>query len=142
VAILLVLHILGVGLWLGCAGAETLLEIVGDRKPELKRTVIRLHYWIDLTVELPVVLLALVTGIALATQLPADGGWELAKRIIGLVALTANLGAIGAVIARERAARAGDERALERRQSLFGTLVVVAAPAALVALIIALARVG
>lgn len=141
-AILLVLHVFGVGLWLGCAGAETLLEIAGERKPELRRTVIRLHYWIDLVVELPAVLLALVTGIALATQLPADGGWDLAKRIIGLVALTANLGAIGAIVARERAARAGDERALARRQSLFGTLVVVAAPAALVALIIALARVG
>lgn len=141
-AILLVLHILGVGLWLGCAGAETLLEIVGERKPELRRTVIRLHYWIDLVVELPVVLLALVTGLALAAQVPADGGWDQAKRIIGLIALIANLGAIGAVIARERAARTGDERTLARRQSLFGTLVVVAAPAAVTALVIALARVA
>jgi hypothetical protein len=100
-----------------------------------------LHYWIDLVVELPAVLLALVTGIMLAVEIPAEG-WGTAKRVIGLVALIANLGAIGAVIARERAARAGDERALARRQSLFGTLVVVAAPAALVALIIALARVS
>ena len=136
-----VLHVFAVGLWLGLAGAETIIELRGRRSESERATAIRLHYWMDITIEVPALLVALVTGFMLARDVDI-AGWMLVKAVTGTVGIVGTLASVGAVIARYRAFQRGDRAAVDARDALFSRLVAVALASTLVALVIAMARVA
>jgi len=136
----LVVHILSVGLFLGIAGSETVVEMMG-RDPDKRAESIRLHYRIDLALEIPVLVVAIGTGIWLALRAHPHG-WALVHTIAGAVGLGATSLAVVAVIRRQQASVRDDQAALEKAQKAFQLLVALAIPAVLVALVVALARVA
>jgi hypothetical protein len=63
--ILRMLHLLVLSLWGGVVATEAVIEIYPFRHREMHPATIRLHYWIDLLVETPLVLAVIVTGASL-----------------------------------------------------------------------------
>jgi len=63
--ILAMLHLVMLSLWGGVVATEAVIEVYPFRQRELHTATIRFHYWIDLLVELPLVLAVIATGSAL-----------------------------------------------------------------------------
>lgn len=94
-------HLMLVSVWLGIVLAETALELLG-RVPEHAAFTARVHYWIDLCFEVPVVVLVLVTGILLLGQALPLTNLLLVKILLALVAIAANFICAGLVFFRKR----------------------------------------
>ncbi len=63
--ILAMLHLMVLSLWGGVVATEAVIEIYPFRNRDIHPATIRLHYWIDLLVEAPLVLAVVVTGASL-----------------------------------------------------------------------------
>jgi hypothetical protein len=106
-----VAHFFAVTLWLGLALGETVLE-AGATDDESRRFAAKLHYRLDMFLELPLLLVVLGTGGSLAARAWPFTTLHWIKVGAGLVAVGANLLCVGAVVARRR--QIEDPRALER----------------------------
>jgi uncharacterized membrane protein len=126
--ILLPLHLVFVGLWLGCVLTEVLFEraLLGQGRAQ-ELILVRLHQRVDFFIETPAFLVVLITGaLMLATSNPSPALH--AKITIGLVAIAANIYCVWLVFRRAKAAVAGqwDEFArLDHLQHKFGAVVLV-----------------
>lgn len=98
---LLVAHLVLVSAWGGLVIGEGVMEL-GARDDASRAHAARLHLWMDLLGELPLILAVLVTGTALALRVWPLSTWHMAKAGCGLVAVTANLLCVGVVVARYR----------------------------------------
>jgi hypothetical protein len=103
------LHLVLVSLWAGLALAETVLEI-GANDDDARRTAAKLHYRLDLGLELPLLVGVLLTGGLLTAR-----SWPLTSLLsikvgAGLAAVSANLACVVAVVLRRR--RIDDREAL------------------------------
>ena len=99
--ILAMLHLIMLSLWGGVVATEAVIEVLPFRQRELHAATIRFHYWIDLLVELPLVLAVIATGAALFFLTDEVTPLHLVKVGLGagLAAAGAKLGR-GAVVAR------------------------------------------
>ena len=109
---LLVIHVACAGLWLGCVLVEVAFErvLVGL---QMREFLARLHYWVDLLIELPAFLIVLATGQQLlhtATLTPALH----VMTGVGFIAILANIYCVWLVIRRRTFAVAGDMVGYER----------------------------
>jgi uncharacterized membrane protein len=127
--ILLPLHLLFAGVWLGCVLTEALFEraLLGKgRQQEL--ILVELHKRVDLIIETPAFVAVLVSGILLYFQAEAD--WLLHTKIgIGLLAVATNVYCVRLVFLRATAAKLGVWKRfshLDKQQHLYGALVLVA----------------
>lgn len=105
-------HLLLVAVWGGVLLVEGVLEIVGSGSLDGMRRVAWAHYWIDVCVEVPVVLGVLMSGMMLALAVPAFTGLHVVKLGAGLLAIAINLSCVGFVLRRQAAA--GDDAELQR----------------------------
>ena len=133
--ILLSLHLLCIGLWLGCVLTEALFEraLLGKGR-EAERLLSKLHKRVDLLVEIPVFVLVFVTG-ALLIPAAADKQLFHVKLGFALLAILANVYCVYLVFKREHLAQQGDWQAFEkvdRLQHKIGALVLVGILGALV----------
>lgn len=125
---LLVVHLLLVGIWLGCVLTEALFEraLLGKgRAHEL--ILVGLHKRVDLLVELPALLGVLATGIVLLFSAGASPILQ-TKIAFGLLAILANLYCVWLVFRRARAATRGDWsqfEVLDHLQHKWGAVVLV-----------------
>ncbi len=129
---MLTLHLMALGVWIGCVAVETAFEHRLNGKPEWTPAVADLHVLVDLTVETPAFLAALVSGVLLLRT-----GVNASQLMIGagLFAVAFNIFCVGFVLARAKAYRLGEvERArkCDLWQHRLGALVVVFMAAALV----------
>jgi hypothetical protein len=152
--VFLSLHIVGLIAWLGSAAADIILELVLTRtqNADAQRAYISLHRWVDVSVEGPGILLAVVGGVGTLAQtgLLESGvswpAWLWWKVVCGSIAAAANLVCVVFVLARWRAcSRAdGDLPPLANARVRFWNRCVLstgaAVPAALVALALGLAH--
>jgi hypothetical protein len=102
---LLMLHLSGLCLWGGVVLTEAVLELYPHRRPDLHGYTVELHYWIDLLVELP-----LIIGVATTGGLLVAAAWPLSalhvvKILCAAVAVGANVYCIRLVLARRKALR-------------------------------------
>lgn len=125
----MVSHLIAVSVWAGIVLGETVLEQVNRRQPAAREFVARTHYWIDLTVELPIIGMVIATGAALAV-----GAWPLpplfwAHLTAGGVAIGANLYCVSQVVARARSSTVEQWELRDRRvrASAVGVLFALAA---------------
>lgn len=125
--VLLIVHLLSAGLWLGCVLTEALFEraLLGRGRPQ-ELILAELHKRVDTVVEVPAFLLVLGTG---AAMLVSDGGGVLlqAKIGLGLVAILANVYCVWLVFRRAAAAKRGEWEAflrIDHKQHLYGTVVL------------------
>jgi hypothetical protein len=98
--ILAMTHLIMLSLWGGVVATEAVIELYPFRQRELHPATIRFHYWIDLLVELPLVLAVVVTGTVLFFSLDAVTSLHLVKIGLGGAAVAVNLFCIAVVVRR------------------------------------------
>lgn len=133
----LMLHVAAVAFWIGVVGAEFVIERSrADSKPH-GFAVAHNHYWIDVCLELPAVVLVLATGAWLLRGTPMTGLLAV-KVAAGLFAALSNIACIVPVMLRRRAAAAQQLDAVIRHSRSIDRITLVATPAAGVALLLGL----
>ena len=126
--VLVSLHLLLVGVWLGCVLTEALFEraLLGQG-PQAQRLLARLHWRVDLWVEVPAFAAVVATGLALLPGQAWDG-WLVFKLGCASLAVVANTWCVGLVARRQTHALAGDWTAfaaVDHRQHQVGALVLL-----------------
>jgi hypothetical protein len=132
------LHLIFLAMWGGVLGCEFILEAwLPRRGPTGEETLAALHYYIDLGLELPLLLGVIVTGLLLLAGRPIDA--RLAVKLAGAaIALAANLTCVVLVVVRHR----GDKAKLARRTRAIRWTAIIGVPAGFVALYIGLGYAG
>lgn len=126
---LLLLHLVVLALWGGVLASEGVLEILPLRSPELRRAAIAFHYYIDLIVELPLLIAIVATGWLLLRDRPFDGLVAI-KVVSAGASVLANLFCVGFVVNRRLASPEEQSRWTRR---IFGSA-LVSIPGGIVAL--------
>lgn len=110
VGVLSMIHLVVLAMWGGVVATEAVIEVAPFRLRELHPAAIRFHFWIDLLVELPLVLAVVATGAALAFTIDPFTPLHWAKIGLGGLAVAVNLFCIVVVVRRGRqlALRAGE----------------------------------
>lgn len=97
-----IVHLVMLCLWGGVVAAEAVLELYPYRRKSLHEHSIRYHYWIDILVELPLVIAVFSTGMILVVLAWPLTAIHLFKILCAAVAITANLVCIFLVLQRKR----------------------------------------
>ncbi len=115
-------HLILVSTWGGVVLGETVLELAGGTGEAAEQQIARVHLWIDLLIELPIILAVVATGTILAARVWPIVPLLALKLAAGGLAAALNLYCIGAVVARARATDANARRRWTRhvRASAFG----------------------
>jgi len=100
--LLAMVHLMVLSLWGGVVATEAVIEVYPFRKRELHAATIRFHYWIDLLVELPLVLAVIATGAGLWYLTDPVTPLHLVKIGLGGAAVAVNLFCIVVVVKRGR----------------------------------------
>lgn len=134
------MHSLHLGLvfgWLGVLGVEGILEFLPLWRRELRPATAVFHYYIDLILELPLLLGILATGMVLLSGRALDARLVV-KLVASAVAIAANLACVVLVILRHR----GAPERLDDRSRLIYTLIGLGTPVGAVALYLGLGYAG
>jgi hypothetical protein len=94
-------HLILLSMWGGVVLAETVIEAAGVDEASL-RAAARLHYRIDVFVEVPLLGAVLATGAVLTSRAWPPVPLLAAKIAAGLVVIGINLWCVGVVVARHR----------------------------------------
>ena len=97
-----VAHLVLLGLWGGVVAAEAVLELYPVKHPAFARHTAVVHYWIDLLVELPLIVGVALSGVILAALRWPLTSWHWVKLVAAAGAIVANLTCIVLVIRRYR----------------------------------------
>lgn len=123
--ILLTLHLLALGIWIGVVGAEFAIEFHGMKDQESLATAAELHYKTDIWIEIPAFSTVLVTGLLMLNE-DHLGGLFLLKIVFALLAIIFNTVCVYAVFKRRKSLRSGDAdgmRAAEGAMKLGGAII-------------------
>lgn len=104
-------HLLFLALWGGVVVTEAVIELWGRSREDLLRPTVVFHYWIDLLVETPILLLVAGSGLYLLLSLDHLSWLHAVKVSAAALALSANGYCVAQVIGRYRALRAGADSA-------------------------------
>jgi hypothetical protein len=137
---LLLLHLLAVGIWIGCIAVETVVEVSGDYGDEQAFLPAKLHRSIDIFVEIPVLALLFITGLLLIDW-NTLGGLLLVKVLCGTGAILANLACAVVVFRRKRWADLRDTDSIARENRYLAILSALFFPLSLAALSIGIYRI-
>ena len=145
--VLAMAHLTVLAMWGGVVATEAVIEVLPFQKRELHGATIQFHYWIDLLVELPLVLAVIATGVALAVSIDALTPLHLVKIVCGGAAVVVNLFCILVVVRRgKKLERHPDDQSLWRSSKLvltcFATGLLCAAGAVFLGFRFALERLG
>lgn len=99
---LAMMHLVVLALWGGVVAAEAVIELYPFRHPSQHAATIRLHYWIDLLVEAPLVVGVAATGAALLLALDEVTVRHVVKVAFAGAAVAVNVFCIGVVVRRGR----------------------------------------
>jgi hypothetical protein len=112
--------------WGGVVATEAVVELSAYRRREMLPSSVRLHYWIDLLVELPVIVGVIVTGLALTVLTWPLDGLHVVKLACVSVPIAANLYCIAKVVQRRNQLESdGDEtKAWEATRRIIGSAAV------------------
>lgn len=99
------MHLMVLCLWGGVVAAEAVVEVAPFRQKDLHPAAIRFHYWIDLLVELPLVLAVVATGTTLLFLTDPLTPLHWLKVSFGAAAVAINLFCIAVVVKRGRRLR-------------------------------------
>jgi hypothetical protein len=97
-----IIHGVVLCLWGGVVAAESVLELYPYRRRDLHQHSIRFHFWIDLLVELPLIIGVLTTGAVLVARAGPLTGTHIIKIICAAAAVSANLACVALVLKRKR----------------------------------------
>lgn len=132
---LLTAHLFAVAFWLGVVGVEFLLERGRAHSHQHGFNVARLHFQIDMFLEMPAFLVVLATGLALLEPERLSGLYAL-KVAVGALAVMGNLLCIIPIILRKQAADRQDLRGVIRYSLWVDRISATAIPAGLAAFVL------
>ena len=140
-------HLIVLSMWGGVVATEAVIEVYPFRKGDLAEATSRFHYWIDLLVELPLVLAVLATGIASVCLSEHITRLHIVKIAFGGAAIAVNLLCIAVVLRRDRQRLAGATSERLRTASkvvlaCFAVGLACAAVAAVLGFSLGMARLG
>jgi len=110
-------HLVCLTMWGGVVAAEFVLELYPRARKDLEVPTIRFHFWIDLLVELPLVLGVTATGTALIVLAWPLSALHVAKILCAACAIAANFCCIALVVRRKRLLDSGAAEAEQRQQT-------------------------
>ena len=144
---LAMIHLMVLSLWGGVVATEAVVEIFPFRHHEMHPAAIRLHYWIDLVVEAPLVLAVVVTGAWLLLLTDPVTPLHLFKIGFAGAAVAVNIFCIAVVVRRGRRLQrgAGDDQLWSASRvvlACFAVGLVCAGVAAVAGFNLAFARLG
>jgi len=124
----LLIHLVLVGVWLGCVLTEALFEraLLGQGR-EQERILVGLHKRVDVWIEIPAFAGVLISGAVLLSNVTWTPTLQV-KILCGLLAIAANIYCVGLVFRRAKAADLGDWarfEALDHLQHKWGAVVLV-----------------
>jgi len=131
--IVTLLHLVMLALWGGVVATEAVIEISPFRHRELHTATIRMHYWIDLFVELPLVIAVAATGGTLLYLTESITRLHIVKVSFAGAAVAVNLFCIAVVLRRARRIDSAEETALWRASRVVLACFVVGLACAAVA---------
>lgn len=131
-----VAHLVVLGLWGGLVSAEGVVELSPRTDDEL-RNAAKLHYWMDLLVEVPLLAGVVFTGAVLTARVWPLSPLHWLKIGAGLVAVGANSWCVAHVLARRR--HIDDVGELRRHGRWVRVTAAVGVPFAGIALLLGLA---
>lgn len=108
----LFVHILALGVWLGCITIEAILETFAHRDAALRAGVARIHFWIDMLAEVPAFTLVAVSGAMLLQPGLMQGHYALMV-VAGSFAIAVNLLCVLPVVRRRHVANASADPATD-----------------------------
>jgi hypothetical protein len=108
---LLLVHVVGVSTWAGLVLGEGALEL-GCRDTSTRQFAARAHFWLDVLVELPLIIAVVTSGSLLLLRAGTLPALLWMKVALALVAVVLNLACIALVI--QRRLRVGDDAAVAR----------------------------
>ena len=122
---LLTLHLLALGIWIGVVGAEFVIEFDGMNDDESAMRAAKMHYLTDLWVEAPAFTVVLVTGLLMLGEQQLSGLF-LYKVIFGVLAVVFNSVCVVSVFRRRKYALLGDVENMHAANELMkvGALVI------------------
>jgi hypothetical protein len=147
IEILPMIHLIVLSLWGGVVATEAVIEIYPFRRSEMHAATIRLHYWIDLLVEGPLVVAVVATGALLLFRTDPVTPLHLVKVVFAGAAVAVNIFCIAVVVRRgSRLLRGVDDGQLWRASRVvlacFAVGLGCAAVAATLGFNLAMARLG
>jgi len=104
---LLFIHLIAIGIWAGCVATEVVLEIAQEKLPPSESYLAPLHAKIDRAVEIPAILVTLLTGGAMLHQATWDN-LLVAKVSCGVAAVILNSIAAYTVHMRNKCLESGN----------------------------------
>ena len=105
--LLLTLHLLALGIWIGVVAAKFLIEFDDMKGNESLIKASKLHFLTEIWVEIPAFTTVLITGLLMINSSHLQGVF-LYKIIFGLAAIAFNIVCVYAVFRRRAYAIAGD----------------------------------
>jgi hypothetical protein len=105
--ILLTIHLIALGIWIGVVGAEFAIEFDGMKDNESYIRASKMHYKTDIWIEIPAFLIVLITGVLMITEHHLSGLF-LYKIVFGLLAIAFNILCVYAVFKRKKFADLSD----------------------------------
>lgn len=106
-SLLLVVHLIALGIWIGVVGAEFAIEFDGMKDDESYVKASKMHYATDIWVEIPAFTTVLVTGVLMLNESHFSGIF-LYKIIFALLAIVFNIVCVYAVFKRRKFALVSD----------------------------------
>lgn len=117
----LLAHLIFIGLWGGCVAVEMVMEFWGRAEPARKHQVAQLHFLIDLYVEVPILIMVLISGVALFDADNLIFPTYKIKIIASLIPVLINIYCLVPIIRRKYASDKNNEEEMDRntRQVFF-----------------------
>ena len=106
-SLLLIIHLIALGIWIGVVGAEFAIEFDGMKDDESYIRASKLHYITDIWVEIPAFTMVLTTGLLMLNESHFSGVF-LYKILFALLAIIFNLVCVYAVFKRRKYALSAD----------------------------------
>lgn len=106
-SLLLTLHLLALGIWIGVVGAEFTIEFDGTKDDESYIRASKMHYLTDIWIEIPAFTVVLITGLLMLNESHLVGMF-LYKVIFAVLAIMFNIICVCAVFKRRKFALSSD----------------------------------
>lgn len=106
-SLLLTIHLLALGIWIGVVGAEFAIEFDGMKDDDSYIRASKMHYTTDIWIEIPAFSIVLVTGLLMLNESHLSGLF-LYKIIFGSLAVLFNIICVYAVFKRKKFADKSD----------------------------------
>ena len=106
-SLILIIHLIAIGIWIGVVGAEFAIEFDGMKDDESYIRASKMHYLTDIWIEIPAFTAVLITGLLMLNESHLAGVF-LYKVIFAVLAIMFNIICVYAVFKRRKFALSSD----------------------------------